>query len=234
MCGESSRFFSAGYLIPKYQLPLENSTVFSKVINGFKDLFLNELFVFIIKKDYFNTKDFIIKELSNFSNLINYEIIELDYKTSGQAHTVMCGLNKLNLKLDDKLIIFNIDTIRENISIPDFCFSDNCDGFLEVVNLKNGDNWSFIKPYKYEKNRVQYVTEKNRISNLCSTGLYGFKSISIFKKIFTYLKSTNGELYISPMYNLDLLKKVYYYEIPVENFFPCGTPLEYENLFNKV
>ena len=41
MAGESSRFFNAGYTVPKYMLPLGSETVFDKAIKSFKDYFNN-------------------------------------------------------------------------------------------------------------------------------------------------------------------------------------------------
>ena len=80
MCGESSRFFSKGFNVPKYQLYINGQTLFSLVLKGFKNYY-NEEFLFIIKKNYFNTEDFIRKEINKLP-IKNYKIVELDFKTS--------------------------------------------------------------------------------------------------------------------------------------------------------
>lgn len=234
MCGESSRFFSGGYTIPKYQLPLFGNTVFYSVINGFKNYFNKEKFLFIIRKDYYSTKEFIERELFKLS-LYNYEIVELNRETKGQAVTVYKGLlSQPRILPSEWIIIFNIDTIRKNVLIPEDAMDS--DGFLETVNVA-GNNWSFVSPKNFcGKNYVSYTTEKVRISDHCSTGLYGFKNLEIFCDLYHRLPQTLGEYYISPMYNINHSrdgKRSYmwkYYEIDRENFIPCGTPGDYERL----
>ncbi len=47
MVGLSSRFFDAGYTLPKYQLPLHGRTVFAHVVDSFRDYFDSDEFLFI-------------------------------------------------------------------------------------------------------------------------------------------------------------------------------------------
>ena len=42
MAGESSRFFNAGYTVPKYMLPLGSETVFDKAIKSLANTILDE------------------------------------------------------------------------------------------------------------------------------------------------------------------------------------------------
>lgn len=82
------------------------------------------------------------------------------------------------------------------------------------------------------------TAEKERISNLCSSGLYYFKKIKDFKEIFDRMKAENdfskGELYIAPMYNY-LIKKglhIKYHKISLDEIIFCGTPEDYERLIS--
>ena len=59
LAGLSSRFFKAGYTKPKYQLMLNNKTVFSWSLESFKNYFHTDYFLFICRGDY-DTPNFII------------------------------------------------------------------------------------------------------------------------------------------------------------------------------
>ncbi|MBT0881595.1 capsular biosynthesis protein, partial [Campylobacter sp. 2018MI27] len=174
-----------------------------------------------------------IKECKKL-NLKTYMVIELDFDTLGQAHTVYLGLEKSNIK--DDILIFNIDTIRPNFQLPNEEFLANCDGYLEVFEA-DGDNWSFILPGT--DNLVLKTTEKERISSLCSSGLYYFKNsndfITIFQTMLANNETSRNEYYIAPMYNYLIKdkKSIKYYQIKQNEIIPCGTPNEYEMIIKK-
>ena len=66
MAGLSSRFFKAGYEVPKYQLDLCGKTVFARSLESFKAYFESDLFV-IILRDVYDTKAFVEKEIQKYS-----------------------------------------------------------------------------------------------------------------------------------------------------------------------
>jgi hypothetical protein len=49
MLGKSSRFFEAGYDVPKYKLLVEGDPLFVKVVSSFKEYFSSDLFVFVVR-----------------------------------------------------------------------------------------------------------------------------------------------------------------------------------------
>ena len=231
MAGLSSRFFKAGFNIPKYQLTLGNESVFSWSVKSFIRYFNTDRFVFIYR-DIFNTYDFILSEILSL-NIKNYDLILLDNPTLGQADTVYQGVSKL--RCDDEIFIFNIDSKIDNFLKP--TWRKNCDGYLEVFKGK-GDNWSFVKP----KNdfEVLETAEKDRISDLCSDGLYYFKNVEIFTQLFKEVSSksdkTKGEYYIAPLYNYLIRdkRKVFYDVIDASRLKFCGTPAEYDSLLKEI
>ena len=196
MLGRSSRFSSCGYVKPKYQLPLGDETLFTKSLRSFEQYFSNEHFLFLVRSDH-NAREFVLSELSRVG-IVDFRIKEFDFETRGQAESVYLGLSDYTEELP--VLIFNIDTIRKNFTFP----SNDLlrDGFLEVFNGE-GDNWSFVKPL--DSNRVEYTTEKERISNLCSNGIYGFSKIYNFRLAYeAYIRDSLtdvGEIYIAPLYN---------------------------------
>ncbi|WP_256357579.1 glycosyltransferase family 2 protein [Halomonas sp. 18071143] len=231
MAGLSSRFFKEGYELPKHQLPLFDRTVFQWVMKSFQLYFETDYFVFIVRDDYDNV-EFINNELAALG-VVNHTVVVLNAETRGQADTVYLGLSGFDL--DSELYIFNIDTIRWGFVKPDFI--DKCSGYLEVFEGE-GDHWSFVLSSDQGK-RVLKTTEKDRVSNLCSDGLYYFSSLRIFNQIFEEMEVqggfVKGELYVAPMYNY-LIEKglpVLYDLIDKSKISFCGTPAEYVALLDK-
>ena len=225
MCGLSSRFFKAGYDKPKYMLELNNRSVFNWSITSFERYFFTDKFI-IIYRNVYNTKEFLLNELSKL-NIRNCDLIELNEETEGQAHTVYLGLKKI--KDDYPIYIFNIDSRLNNF----IKLKERCDGYLEVFE-GDGNNWSFVLPD--ENNNVIKTTEKERISNLCSNGLYYFSSKELFNKTFEEAYKNNqkikNEFFIAPLYNNLIAKKfiIKYKLVNKEVIQFCGIPEEYENL----
>ena len=230
MLGKSSRFFNEGYNIPKYQLQLSGQSTFFHAISSFEKYFETDLFIFLVRSDY--DSDAFVKDEVRKSSINSYKVKVLDYETNGQAESVNLALDFL--ELNEPIYIFNIDTFRNNFTKPEFI--DNCDGYLEVF-IGDGDGWSFILPG--DGNKVLKTTEKNRVSNLCSNGLYYFKNKTIFsaalKKTKVSKKTVNGEYYIAPLYN-ELIKEgqsVYYEMVDISELEFFGTPKEYLETLTK-
>lgn len=233
MAGLSSRFFKAGFDVPKYQLMLAGQTVFARALQSFARYFATDLFVIIVR-DVYDTPAFVRQQLDALG-VQNYRICILPQETDGQAHTVYLGLQQLaelqQPDEDEPLYIFNIDTFRYDFVKP--AQAATWDGYLEVFRGE-GDHWSFIA--LDDDGRVVRTTEKQRISDLCSDGLYYFKSARRFMALFAYCQANdlthNGELYIAPMYNLMIAagETVGYVLIAPQDIDFCGTPAEYEHL----
>ena len=235
MAGLSSRFFKAGYDLPKYQLELPNDqTVFEWALTSFEHYFNIDKFIFIVR-DVFNTPDF-VKEKVEELGIKNFEIIVLERETRGQAETVAMGLSHLSeTEKRNECYIFNIDSKRHKFKKPDI--ASNSDGYLEVFR-GDGEHWSFIEINDQEQ--VIRTTEKVRISDLCSDGLYYFKHISTFLTLVeTALEQQDfvkGELYIAPLYNRMIERGdiINYDLIQKSQISFCGTPDEYETIYAQI
>ena len=222
MAGLSSRFYKEGYTKPKFELSLGEVTVFERSVLSFSKYFKTDKFLFICRKELL-AKSFIESALLNLG-VASFEILELESETLGQADTVYQGIKDIN----EEIYIFNIDTFLLDFTKPTWI--DNCDGYLEVFEA-TGKNWSFVDPGM--DNVVIKTTEKNRISDLCSNGLYYFSSsvafCSIVEKCILNNKLTKGEIYVAPLYNylIDSGKTIKYREVPKDMVELCGTPSEY-------
>jgi len=237
MAGLSSRFTNAGYDKPKYMLDIDGNTVFFHAVNSFKNYFKDNNIVFIYR-DTNDTRNFIETECKKM-NIQSFQLIKLETETEGQAHTVSLGLEEAKIDKEESILIFNIDTFRPNFKLPSNIDFNKADGYLEVFEGV-GDNWSFVLPEENLPQRVKRTTEKERISNLCSSGLYFFKKYEDFNKIFTNLFEKDirikNEFYIAPMYNdmIKLNKKIYYSKIKMEDIIFCGTPDEYKEILKEI
>jgi dTDP-glucose pyrophosphorylase len=234
MAGMSSRFTRAGYTQPKYMLDLKGSPLFDYCITSFKDYFKTDAFLFIARSEA-NTESFIKQRCAELG-INKFEIIILDSPTQGQAETVALGLSQSTLVDEYGITVFNIDTIRLNYQHPIDIMTESA-GFLEVFSGR-GDNWSFAELENEESNRVVRTTEKDPISQWCSTGLYYFSSKSAYLKLFAVYSEKEasrcggGEYYIAPMYNLLIAsgQVVNVNKIKASDVLFSGIPSEYEAL----
>lgn len=229
MAGMSSRFTRAGYSLPKFMLPLGGETVFDHAIGSFKRYFDSEAFVFVVQPD----KDVVAFVAAHATELgiRDFEIFELERPTRGQAETAAIALRG---RADTPVTVFNIDTFRPDFRFPDWI--DDYDGYLEVF-FADGENWSFVEPG--EDHLVARTTEKERISDLCSNGLYHFRRASDLIEGFDDAVASNatakGEFYIAPLYN-DLIQngaRIRYVEVAADEVILCGVPAEYEALLSS-
>jgi dTDP-glucose pyrophosphorylase len=233
MAGLSSRFFNAGYEKPKYMLEAGGKTLFDHAVLSFEKYFTEEMFLFIVR-DAYDTPQFVSDKCKNLG-ILNFRIVVLENETRGQAETVALGIEGIDS--DTALTIFNIDTFRPGFSFPEQVCSD---GYLEVFE-GSGSNWSFVAALSPDQDKVIKTTEKNPISNLCSTGLYFFRKASYFNDAYKNMINTpkaeweKGELYIAPLYNYLISRgdNIRYHLIDYNEVVFCGTPSEYERILNE-
>ena len=227
MVGLSSRFFKQGYSRPKYQLDLAGMSVFEHAVNSFSSYFEDERFRFLVRSDY-DAEYFVACALERLG-VRHAEICIFDQDTRGQAETVFLGLR--DVADEESLYIFNIDTFRPGFSKPDM--DGDCDGYLEVFR-GDGEHWSFVEPGSGQ--HVVRTTEKERISDLCSDGLYYFRRKADFDEAFSKALSegdtVRDEYYIAPLYNRLIRdgKDIRYNLIDSDQVIFCGTPMEYKAL----
>lgn len=224
MAGEGSRFRKIGINKPKHEIIAKNKTLFEWSIISLKYFFDNSSFIFITRT---GTKDFIIKKAEELG-IKQIQVIEITHLTRGQAETTMLALEHCHN--DDGILIFNIDT-HLNVSASDLkpLQMRQYDGWLQTFKAP-GDHWSFAAVDK--ENKVIAVTEKKRISDFASTGLYYFKSASLFKRLFEQYSenifSAYGEIYIAPLYQYLINEKgsVGHSCIDFNKVIALGTPQE--------
>lgn len=195
MAGQGSRFIKAGYNIPKHEINVLGLSLFEWSMKTFNN-FLDEEFIFVVRQGFFNEK-WLREKLSKIK-IKKYKIIETKKITKGQASTAFLANDFIDH--EDSVLIFNIDTyVRENVILKnDFI---KVDGLIHVISAP-GDNWSFVKKVN---GKVVEISEKKRISDYASIGMYYFNNWKMFVKVYKNYKEDVikkfRETYIAPFYN---------------------------------
>ncbi|HWX46634.1 MAG TPA: capsular biosynthesis protein [Roseomonas sp.] len=227
MAGLSSRFARAGYDRPKWQLPLAGRPLLDWSLLGFAALFETEPFL-IIHLDQPGVAEFVRQRAATLG-MRQAELVPLAVPTRGQAETVALGLDAVRAAESEPLTIFNIDTLRPGYRPPPVL--TDCDGWLECFEGE-GDHWSFVRPAPEGGDRAAQVTEKLRVSSLCCTGLYHFRSAGRFRAALEQeMRAPSArELFVAPLYQhmIEAGQDIRYGVIGPEDIFFSGVPAEYE------
>lgn len=221
MAGLGTRFADQGFTEPKYKLRIGNRSLLEISVKSLEKFFDCASFVFIGLEESLDI-DF-VNAVAGRLGIKECEVRSLYKLSAGQAETVLFS----GLQDGDSFIVYNIDTALN----PEYRFSgmSSSDGWGLCFRAP-GDHWSFFRTGI--GGSVVEVREKERISDLCSVGLYYFRSFSIYKECYeqTY-GQTHGsvERYIAPIYQtmIDRGYRVAVSEIPADDVVCMGTPAEY-------
>jgi len=231
MAGESRRFAHAGYVEPKFQLAMHGAPLFDHAVAGFSAYFRDDRFLFVTREA---DGAAFAAERSESLGLARWEAVNLAGGTSGQAETVMAGLEKAGIGDDEAIIIFNIDTFRPNYLKPDHVADPSCAGYLEVFQ-GGGAGWSYVTEDPRVPGTVAAVAEKLPISDLCCTGLYHFRRVGDFRWAYQHpalprSAAERAERYVAPIYNALIARgdRIGLTVIAPSEMVCCGTPEEYE------
>lgn len=232
MAGIGARFRNAGYNCPKYMINAKGKTLFEWSMDSLLDYnkYVTK-YIFVIRvEDHSN--DFIRNQCMKYK-IHNFEIIELDHMTDGQATTCMLAISYCNL--NESIMIYNIDTYVEPHEMK---YSDIIgDGHIPCFYAK-GEHWSFAK--LNDEGKVIEVREKVRISNNCTLGAYYFSSAKLYKILYEEFYADDSrieknEKYIAPLYNLMIERgmTVTISIIDSSKVHVLGTPEELEDFIKE-
>lgn len=225
MAGTYSRFIEGGYKIPKYLLPWGSTTIITELLNEFtKTNIIDNIFLIANKADI-NYAPHLQKTLKYF-NIPKENLIYVD-NTGGQAETAAIAIKKFKIKLkDDPFLIHNIDTLlykRDFNQIKSIL--EEKDGYIDIFESSNP---AYCYLLSNQFNEVYEIAEKILISDMASSGLYGFANSKIF------LENFEDEIFISEIYK----KIIKFGKISSGTLYDesstvvLGTPVEYVNKTN--
>lgn len=223
--GNYQRFRDAGILFPKYLLPWKNGTILSEILDQlvmptFNFAWsLNKVYLVVHQKD----KDYFghIKEILH-SHCIDPDHLIVLNETTGQAQTARLGMQHLSLQ--GPVVIHNVDTIVSNrdLRIIERGLQQHA-GFIDVFK-SNNHAYSYVLA---EDHLVKVISEKVLISDLATSGLYGFSDREMY---MSYCSNTDS--YISEVYHNMLHHKHSITIGPVygeKDTLVLGTPSDYLN-----
>lgn len=230
LAGLGTRFTTKGYLTPKFLLPLSNgNTIIEEIMKNLVDSSVDEVLL-IVNKKYREV-------LTSTYHSMDYPKAKFIWieSTRGQAETVFKGL--LNYSSEDRFIVMNGDTVLRNRSLTTVYdqLSKGWDGWIDCFS-SNEDKYSYVKIN--DNSEVETIMEKVVISNLATTGLYGFTSVKVYNHYYKCL-NLEKEVYISDVYDLminDGKKIRAELNNDRNNTIILGTPEEYEgnkSIFNN-
>ncbi|ACM63670.1 glycosyltransferase, family 2 [Campylobacter lari RM2100] len=224
MAGLGSRFAKAGFLKPKPFIDVLGKPMIIRVL---ENLYIpNANYILIARKEHLESEQVLVEYIrSNF----NAYFIGIDKLTEGTVCTVLYA--KKIIDNDTPLLIANSDQIVDmdiNEYIKD-CVDRKLDGsILTFIDGEKNPKWSFVKLDSH--NIVEYVKEKEAISDIATVGIYYFNRGNIFvnSAINMIIENdrVNGEFYTCPTYNYAIKDKakIGIYNIDYKQMHGIGTP----------
>lgn len=233
MAGLGSRFAKAGFLKPKPFIDVLGKPMIIRVL---ENLYIpNANYILIARREHLESEQVLVKYIrSNF----NAHFIGIDKLTEGTACTVLYA--KSIIDNDIPLLIANSDQIVDmdiNEYIKD-CVDRKLDGsLLTFIDSEKNPKWSFAKLGSH--NIVEYVKEKEAISDIATVGIYYFNRGNIFvnSAINMIIENdrVNGEFYTCPVYNYAIKDKakIGIYNIDYRQMHGIGTPEDLQKYIER-
>ncbi len=226
MAGRYQRFVDEGHKLPKYLLPWGDKTVLSAILSELqKDRQFAQVFLVANHRDepYMPHVKAIMRLLG-----IPADHLTLTHDTKGQAATALLGVQAVEKAgLPPQPIVFhNIDTLLYQRDIASMATAlATHDGYIDVFTSHN-PNYSYV--LIDAQRRVREIAEKIVVSDLATSGLYGFKTAATFTDHY----DADEDLYISSVYKRMIGKGcsvITGAKHRESDTIVLGTPLEYMN-----
>jgi dTDP-glucose pyrophosphorylase len=224
MAGSGSRLAGQGLSTPKPLIETAGQPMVFWALESLDRLPISR-YIFVVLREHDR-----VWQLGSLlsARIPNAEIVAIDKVTEGQLCTVLAARDLIDT--DEDLLIASCDTYVVSNLADDIARRDPaCRGILSVADMP-GDRWSFARTD--ESGRVVEVTEKVRISNHASTGLYYFSNGREFVEVADGMISrgerTRGEYYVMPVYQ-KYIERGWRVEIsPAIEMWDMGTPASLE------
>jgi len=227
MAGRGNRFAKEGFQTPKPLIEVGGKPMIYHAWSSIKDIPCRKL-IFIALREHeiqFKVSALLAEWIS-----APHEIIYLDEVTEGQLCTVLKA--SVYFQEDEGILITASDTYIES-DISHEILNIKSAGLISVFDLQ-GDQWSFAQID--ENGKVIRVTEKERISNHASTGIYYFANAKQMEREARLMikenDTTRGEFYIMPLYNRMIKNGTECTLSHARAMWDMGTP-EAKNRFEK-
>lgn len=229
MAGRGSRFYDAGYTVPKYRIIAHDRTLFGWSMLSLKNFLTPNSRVIFVCLTENKSSDFVLNQTKALG-LTDIHIIELNEITDGQATSAY--LSRELWDPDLPLLIYNIDTYVKPHALQPYDIRIGSDGWVPCFQVP-GEHWSFVK--LGNDGWAVDLAEKQRISDYASIGLYWFSRADRYVELYDrFFSNPNnlfcGEKYIAPLYRQLLAEggRVSLSELLPSDVHAVGTPFELE------
>lgn len=234
MAGRGSRFYEAGYVVPKYEILAHGRSLFAwsmLSLRNFLDADSRVIFVCLAEN---KSTDFVCSQCRSLG-LEDVHVVELNQITDGQATSAYVTRDLWHQ--DEPLLIYNIDTYVNPRVLKPEQIRPGSDGWVPCFQVP-GDHWSFVK--LNQDGWAEKISEKQRISNNASIGLYWFSRageyVVAYEDFFSYNENlVKGERYVAPLYSYLIQngKKISITDLPTSAVHVLGTPSELQVFLEK-
>ena len=184
MAGRGSRFYDAGYSVPKYEIIAHDRSLFDWSMLSLKNFLRSDSSVIFVCLSENKSSDFVLRQTKKLV-LANVHIIELKELTDGQATSAYLSRELWNP--DWPLLIYNIDTYVRPDALKPQDIRPGSDGWVPCFQVQ-GEHWSFVK--LGDDGWAVDLAEKQRISNYASIGLYWFSHAGRYVALYDRFSAT--------------------------------------------
>ncbi|MEO8702140.1 MAG: NTP transferase domain-containing protein [Kofleriaceae bacterium] len=224
MAGRYQRFADEGFKLPKYLLPWGDQTVLAAILGELqRGRVFSEVFLIANHRDEAYMPH--VKAIMRRHD-IPMEHLVLTHDTKGQAATALLGVEAVDQTSTQPIVFHNIDTILYNRKLDQLAATlAEVDGYIDVFT-SNNSNYSYV--LTDDNRRVREIAEKIVVSDLATSGFYGFRSGAQFRELYNPAE----DFYISSVY-----KRMIVAGCPIvtsekhreSETIVLGTPVEYLN-----
>jgi dTDP-glucose pyrophosphorylase len=227
MAGRGSRFYDAGYTVPKYEIMARGKSLFDWSMLSLQNFLTPDTrVIFVCLAE--NKSSAYVRQQSAVLGLRDVHIVEVDELTDGQATSAY--VSRALWRPDQPLLVYNIDTYVDPDALQPGDIRAGSDGWVPCFQVP-GDHWSFVK--LGADHWAVDLAEKQRISDFASIGLYWFARaadyVQAYEQFFADEKNlVRGERYIAPLYRHLIAgnSKISISDLAVEHVHVLGTPAE--------
>lgn len=227
MAGRGSRFYDAGYTVPKYEIIAHDRSLFEWSMLSLKNFLTPDSRVIFVCLEENKSSNFVLHQTKGLG-LTDVHVIELKELTDGQATTAY--LSRDLWMSEWPLLIYNIDTYVKPDALKPSDIRPGSEGWVPCFRVP-GEHWSFVK--LGADGWAVDLAEKQRISDHASIGLYWFSRASRYIKLYDRFFScqdnlVRGERYIAPLYRQLIAEdgKISILNLNLLDVHVLGTPTE--------
>lgn len=229
MAGRGSRFYDAGYTVPKYEIHAHGRSLFDWSMLSLRNFLVRDSRLVFVCLAENRSVDY-VRGRCEMLGLDDVHFVELEQLTDGQATSAY--VSREVWRPEEPLLIYNIDTYVNPRALNPADIRVGSDGWVPCVQVP-GDHWSFVK--LGEDGWATDLAEKKRISDYASIGLYWFvqagRYVQAYERFFADQSNlVRGERYIAPLYRQILVEggKISIADLALEDVHVLGTPRELE------